>query len=241
MYNNKTILALIPARGGSKGLPGKNIKPLSGKPMIAWSIEQAKKSRYVDRTIVSTEDGVISEISGKYGAEIPFLRPARLATDKAKSIDVILHAIGWMREKKNIHDILMLLQPTSPLRLAEDIDKAIELLFTKDAEAIVSVCKAEHPPQWMNTLPKNRCMKNFIRPEFLNRARQQIPDSYRLNGAIYLGYTEYIEKQNGFLGDGTFAYVMPRERSIDIDDEADFALAQIYAQKREAIYGGQDI
>ncbi|NQU99280.1 MAG: hypothetical protein HQ538_00955 [Parcubacteria group bacterium] len=121
----------------------------------------------------------------------------------------------------------MLLQPTSPLRITEDIDKAIELLFLKEAKAIVSVCEADHHPLWSNTLTEDGCMKDFIRQEVLNKNIQELPIFYRLNGAIYLAYCDYIKEQESFFGENTFAYIMPRERSIDIDDEIDFELVEI--------------
>ena len=229
MYKGKNILGLIPARGGSKGLPRKNIKPLLGKPLIAWTIEQALASKYLDRVVVSTDDKEIAEISKKYGAEVPFMRPKELAKDNAKGIDVVLHAIDWLKENDNRkqYDLIILLQPTSPLRTTEDIDKAIELLFLKEAKAIVSVCEVDHHPLWANTLPEDGSMKDFIRREVMNKNRQELPIFYRLNGAIYLAYCDYIKKQKSFFGEKTFAYIMPRERSVDIDDEIDLKLAEI--------------
>ena len=229
MYKRKTILGLIPARGGSKGLPRKNIKSLLGKPLIAWTIEQALASKYLDRVVVSTNDKEIAEISKKYGAEIPFMRPKELAEDNAKGIDVVLHVIDWLKknDRRKQYDLIMLLQPTSPLRKSEDIDKAIELLFLKEAKAIISVCEVDHHPLWANTLPKDGCMKDFIRKEIKNKNRQELPLLYRLNGAIYLAYCDYIKQCKSFIGKETFAYKMLRERSIDIDDEIDFKLAQI--------------
>ena len=232
MYKEKTILALIPARGGSKGLPRKNIRPLLGKPLIAWTIEQAKASKYIDRVVVSTDDEEIADVAKKYGAEVPFMRPKELATDEAKGIDVVFHAMGWFRknEKNKQYDLIMLLQPTSPLRTADDIDKAIELLFLKKAKAIVSVCEVDHHPLWANTLPENRCMKDFIRKKIMNKNRQELPTFYRLNGAIYLAYWDYIKEQKGFFGKETFAYIMPKERSVDIDGEIDLRLAEILGE-----------
>ena len=229
MYKGKNILGLIPARGGSKGLPRKNIKPLLGKPLITWTIEQALASKYLDRVVVSTDDKEIAEISKKYGAEVPFMRPKELAKDNAKGIDVVLHAIDWLKENDNRkqYDLIILLQPTSPLRTTEDIDKAIELLFLKEAKAIVSVCEVDHHPLWANTLPEDGSMKDFIRREVMNKNRQELPIFYRLNGAIYLAYCDYIKKQKSFFGEKTFAYIMPRERSVDIDDEIDLKLAEI--------------
>jgi N-acylneuraminate cytidylyltransferase/CMP-N,N'-diacetyllegionaminic acid synthase len=229
LYKGKTILGLIPARGGSKGLPGKNIKPLLGKPLIAWTIEQALASKYLDRVVVSTDDKEIAEISKKYGAEVPFIRPKELASDKAQGIDVALHAIDWLKknDRRKQYDLLMLLQPTSPLSSTEDIDKTIELLFLKEAKAIVSVCEVDHHPLWANTLPEDGCMKDFIKREVRNKNRQELPVFYRLNGAIYLACCNYVKEQKSFFGEKTFAYIMPRERSIDIDNEIDFKLAEI--------------
>ena len=230
MYKGKTILGLIPARGGSKGLSRKNIKMLLDKPLIAWTIERSLASKYLDRVIVSTDDKEISDISRKYGAEIPFIRPKELAEDNAKGIEVVLHAIDWLKknDRRKQYDLLMLLQPTSPLRATEDIDKTIELLFLKEAKAIVSVCETDHHPLWANTLPEDGRMKDFIRKEIMNKNRQELPVFYRLNGAIYLTYCNYIKDRKSFFGKDTFAYIMPKSRSVDIDNEVDFKLAEIY-------------
>ena len=227
MYNNNKIIGIIPARGGSKGIRKKNIVDLAGKPLIAYTIEQAKGSKYIDKIIVTTDDEKIAEISRSLGAEVPFSRPKALATDEAKGIDVVLHAITWFDSNEESFDIVMMLQPTSPLRLSEDIDKAIEVLFLKNAMAIVSVCKSEHHPLWSNTLPEDSNMKNFINPEYMNKNRQELPVFYRLNGAIYLSFCNYIKDRKSFYGENTFAYIMPEERSIDIDNMLDFKLAEL--------------
>jgi N-acylneuraminate cytidylyltransferase/CMP-N,N'-diacetyllegionaminic acid synthase len=233
VYRDKKILALIPARGGSKGLPRKNIKPLLGKPLIAWTIEQAKESKYIDRIVVSTDDKKIAEIAKKYGAEVPFMRPMELATDEAKGIDVVLHAIQFFKKLYENDFILVYLQPTSPLRTSQDIDNALEQLFSNPkAKAIVSVCECEHHPLWSNTLPEDKCMKNFIRKEILNKNRQELPKYYRLNGAIYLGFSSYIENQGSFFGENTYAYIMPVERSIDIDNYFDFKIAKMILSEK---------
>jgi N-acylneuraminate cytidylyltransferase/CMP-N,N'-diacetyllegionaminic acid synthase len=232
MYRGKTILGLIPARGGSKGLPRKNLRLLCGKPLIAWSIEQALASKYLDRILVSTDDREIVEISKKYGAEVPFLRPKELASDKARSIDVILHAIDWVENNDKPYDLLMLLQPTSPLRTGEDINKAIELLFEKGAISIVSVCEVNHHPYWSNVLPADGCMKKFIKPKIMHKNRQELPIFYRLNGAIYLAYWNYLKQKKSFFGDKTFAYIMPKNRSIDIDEEIDLILSEVLINKK---------
>jgi CMP-N,N'-diacetyllegionaminic acid synthase len=227
LFNNKRILALIPARGGSKGLPRKNILPFLGKPLIAWTIEQALASTYLDRVIVSTDDDEIADISKSYGAEVPFIRPKELATDDAKAIDVFLHALNWLSMNNDHFDLVMILQPTSPLRISDDIDASIKLFFSKEAQAVVSVCEADYHPYWSNILPKDGCMKDFIRPEILHKNRQELPTFYRLNGAIYLAYCDYLKNKKSFHGEKTYAYLMPVGRSIDIDTDVDFKLAEI--------------
>ena len=233
MYKGKTILALIPARGGSKGLPRKNIRPLLGKPLIAWTIEQAKASKYIDRVVVSTDDEEIAEIARKYGAEVPFMRPKELATDEAKGIDVVLHAISFFEREYGNDFVLVYLQPTSPLRTTEDIDNALDELFNNPkAEAVVSVCECEHHPLWCGVLSEDRCMKNFLQPEVLNKNRQELPKYYRLNGAIYVGKVFYIKKNKNFFGENTYAYIMPSIRSVDIDTIVDFKLAEILLKEK---------
>lgn len=233
MYKGKTILALIPARGGSKGLPRKNIRPFLGKPLIAWTIKDAKNSKYIDRVIVSTEDREIAAISRKFLAETPFMRPKRLATSCARSIDVILDAISWLEKRGESYDLVMLLQPTSPLREARDIDRAIEFLFKKKAKSIVSACLAEHSPYWSNILPKDRCMKDFIPKSVMNKARQELPVFYRLNGSIFLTFSDYLKAHKNFYGKKTYAYIMPQDRSVDIDTKMDFTFAEYLYKGRK--------
>lgn len=228
MINNKKVIALIPARSGSKGLLDKNIKLLNGKPLIAYSIIEASKSKYIDKIIVSTDSEKIAEISRKYRAEIPFIRPTNLANDSAKGIDVVLHAVKYLQSNKQYFDILVLLQPTSPLRTNVDIDCSIEYLTENPfRKAVISVCKVDHNPLWSNTLPDDLNMKNFIRENVKNKNRQDLPQYYRLNGAIFCAYLDYIIEKKSFISENTFAYIMPRNRSIDIDDEIDFKLAEI--------------
>lgn len=235
----KKILGIITARGGSKRVRRKNIREIFGKPLLAWTIQQAKGSKYIDRLIVSTDDEETANIARKYSGEAPFLRPKEFATDEAKSIDVIIHAVNWSKECGDNYEIVILLQPTSPMRLTEDIDKAVELLCAKKAKAVVSVCAAEHPPCWTNTLPADGSMKAFIKPEMIMSNRQEPEKYYRLNGAVYVAYIDYLTAQNGFFGDETFAYIMPGERSVDIDNEIDFKFAE-YLMKME-VNNGKDI
>lgn len=227
MFNGQYVLALVPARGGSKGLPGKNIAALGGKPLIAWTVEAALASRYIDEVVVSTDCEDIASVAQNYGAQVPFLRPAELATDQASSFDALLHALNWYAERGRTVDLVVWLQPTSPLRTRNDIDSAIELYEAREARAVVSVCATDHHPWWANTLPPDANMSGFLRPEALNTNRQDLPPHYRLNGAIYLASPQYLARQGSFYGDRTFAYVMPRERSVDIDDAIDLKLANV--------------
>ena len=232
MIKGKSVLAIIPARGGSKGLPGKNIKVLCGKPLIVWSIEQAMCCDNIDRIVVSTDDENIAKAAKKYGAEVPFMRPPELASDTATTVDVIFHTIDWFKKHEDYRpEYILLLQPTSPLRALEDIRGAIQTVKDKDAQAVVSVCETDHHPWWTNTLPENSNMKDFLRPEILNKRRQDLPVFYRLNGAIYLTDTDYLREQNSFLGPDTFAYNMPQERSIDIDSDLDFKVAGLLMEE----------
>lgn len=219
-------LALIPARAGSKGLPGKNIRMLAGKPLLAWSIEAAQAAG-LTHIEVSTDCKEIAAIAREHGASVPDLRPAELATDKASSIDVVLHALQQARDRGEDYDYLLLLQPTSPLREAKDIRAAFKLLRAHQAASVVSVCPCDHHPWYSNSLPADGSMADFLRPELRNSQRQQLLPYYRLNGAIYLARVEYLHEEKQFLGKQTFALPMPPERSVDIDTQLDFDFADL--------------
>jgi len=232
MINGKNVLVIIPARGGSSSLPGKNIKELCGKPLIAWSIEVAMACSSIDRVIVSTDDKNISEVAKNCGAEVPFIRPHELASDRASTIEVIFHTIDWLKKHQNYQaGYILLLQPTSPLRTSKDIKYAIQTLKDNKARSVVSVCEADHT-LWSNILPEDNNMKDFIRPQILNKRRQDLPRFYRLNGAIYLAETDYLRECNGFLGQDTYAYEMPKDRSIDIDTDIDFKLSCLLMEEQ---------
>jgi N-acylneuraminate cytidylyltransferase/CMP-N,N'-diacetyllegionaminic acid synthase len=232
MYRGKRILALIPARGGSKGLKRKNIRLLSGRPLVAWAIEQAKGSGYIDRIVVTTDDSRIAAVSRRYGADVPFMRPRKLATDSSRGMDVILHALDRVEGSGDKYDVFIYLQPTSPLRSSKDCDKAIELFFSKKAKAVISVCKCEHLPLQANTLPWDGNMKDFLDPSVVNKNRQEFPEFYRMNGAIFMADCGYIRKGHNFFGNKTFAYVMPKERSVDINDDMDLEFAKFMLKRR---------
>lgn len=229
MHNNKSFLGIIPARGGSKRLPRKNILDLAGKPLIVWTIEASLKSRYIDKTIVTSDDDEILAISEKYGASV-IKRPQELASDTATTFDAIKHTIDNMEK----YDYIVLLQPTSPLRNEKHIDEAIELLEEKNADAVISVCEMEHSPLWSNTLPEDNNMSNFLRDDIKNKRSQDLPTYYRLNGAIYIcNINRMIKEKTMFLKDNIYAYKMDRKSSVDIDEEIDFDIAKTIIETKK--------
>lgn len=228
MHRDKTFLAIIPARGGSKRLPRKNILKLCEKPLIAWSIEAALKSKYIDKVIVSSDDEEILEISKKYGADI-LKRPLELASDTATTFDAIKQVIDTIEK----YDYIVLLQPTSPLRNEIHINEAIEILYAKNADAIVSVSEMDHSPLWSNTLDDSLSMNNFLKDEVLNKRSQDLEIYYRLNGAIYIcKIDKLVEQKSFFLKENIFAYKMDRGSSIDIDEEIDFTIAEFIKKSK---------
>lgn len=225
MYKDKRFLAIIPARSGSKGLINKNIKELNGKPMIAYTIEAAIKSRVFDDIIVSTDSQEYADIAIQYGAKVPFLRPNHLSTDESTTNEVIVHCLNELSENRNEYDYFMILQPTSPLRTSIDIVDAVDLLFEKKANSIVSVCESEHSPMYMNTINESLSLREFISKDVKMR-RQELPKYYRLNGAIYLSDVINYLSEGDLYGENSYAYVMNKKNSIDVDDELDFNIAE---------------
>ena len=240
MYKGKKILALIPARGNSKGLPGKNIRLLLGKPLITWSIRQALASRYLDRVVVSTDNPMIARIARDSGAQVPFLRPRRLATDTATSIDVIIHAVEFLGRKRELFDYLLLLEPTSPLREVADIDRCIELLDGRpDAESVVSVSRLEsgHPEFNLVIAPRTGFIKRFLRARsaasrFQSLRRQDIPDVYFFDGTIYLSRVGSLLLRRTFYHERTLPFVVPRWKSLEIDELPDLIAAESLLKAR---------
>lgn len=227
MINNKKVLAIIPARGGSKGIPKKNIKELNEKPLIAYTIEEALKSKYIDRLVVSTDDDQIANISKKYGGEIPFLRPKELAKDNTPGIDPIIHCVNWLKENEGYNsDYVMCLQCTSPFRTVDHIDEAIERLIIEEEDSIVSVCESEVNPYWMKKIINGR-LSNFVENNNFYSRRQELPQVYRLNGAIYLAKTKLLLTIKNWYTEDTLPYIMDRISSIDIDNKFDFNFAEI--------------
>jgi len=217
------VLSIIPARGGSKRFPRKNILLLNGKPLIAWTIEAGLKSKYINKLIVSSDDDEILSISQSHGAEI-IKRPEEYASDKATSFSAVKHAIDTLDEK---YDYIAMLQATSPLRDFSHINGAFEVLKEKRADAVISVTEVEHTPLWANTLPVDGNLNHFINPQIINMRSQDLPIYYRLNGAIYICNTKkLIQEGSFFIGDNIYAYCMDRKNSIDIDEEIDFIIAE---------------
>ena len=218
MIGTSKVLALIPARGGSKGVPGKNILPIGGKPLIQWTIDAAKASRYIDRLILSSDDASIMEVAIAGGCEVPFRRDASLAGDSVSSVDVLVDALDRVQG----YDIVVLLQPTSPLRSTADIDGVLERLSSKNVLACVSVSPAKEHPYWTFYTNKQGFLVNFIHPlANLPTRRQDLPSAWCLNGAVYAARIESFLKFRSFLTAQTVCYPMPIERSLDIDTPAD--------------------
>lgn len=215
MINGQKVLGVITARGGSRGVPGKNIRVVGGKPLIAWTIEAAQASKYLDRLILSSDDDAIIEVAKTYGCEVPFKREARLATDDIPSIDVVLDAL----DRCSGYNWVILLQPTSPLRTADDIDGALQKCIELGAPACVSVCEAEQSPFWMY-FQRESCLYPIIEMPLIEQ-RQDLPKAYALNGAVYVAESAWLVQQKTFMASGTVAYEMSSERSLDIDTEID--------------------
>lgn len=221
------ILAIIPARGGSKGLPGKNIRPLAGTPLIGYSIKAALKAQSISRVIVSTDDETIAEIAREHGAEVPFIRPADLSGDKVSGVNACLHALEHANNVLDYHpELVIFLQPTSPMRSAEDIDAAIKLLQDSHADSVVGLKKVNEYPQWMKTMDSHQRISPLFEQMEITSARQDLENSYILNGAIYLSTSSSLKKHQSFYGGDTRGYLMPEDRSIDIDTLNDFIMAE---------------
>ncbi len=223
-----SVLAVIPARGGSKSIPNKNIVEVSGKPLIAWTIEASLKSKSIDRLIVSTDSKQIAEVATDYGAEVPFERPDELAADDTPGIEPIIHAAHWLEENAEYRsEYVMCLSPTTPLRTAADIDTSIEMIRDKDIDAVVSVVLAKHHPNWMKLIDPHGFMSSYIIKEELIDRRQDLPSVYALNGSIYLAKRELLLGEKTWYTAKTYAYVMPEERSIDVDNPWDLKLVNL--------------
>ena len=223
LYQMKNI-AIIPARSGSKGLKDKNIRDLCGKPLLSYSIDAARDSNVFDEIMVSTDSERYAAIAKEYGASVPFLRSSATSSDTASSWDTVLEVLDNYAALGRTFDNVCLLQPTSPLRTAEDIKKAYALFRTAQT-AVVSVCEVDHSPLWCNTLPEDLSLDGFIKP--INyKQRQGIEKYYRINGAVYFVKVSALYESQYLYRQGSYAYIMDKRTSIDIDDEFDFRMAE---------------
>ncbi len=233
MKKRLNILGIIPARGGSKGIPKKNIKILGDKPLIYYTIKSAKRSVYITDLIVSTDDLEIAKIAESCGANVPFIRPKELALNETPMLPVLRHAVDFMEKNKNIiFDYIVILQPTSPFRLPEDIDKTIEVIIEKGADSAVSLVEVESQfhPMKMKKFEEQRVLSYTIdEPEGINR--QDLPKVYRRSSAVYVQKRDLIVKKNQLYGDYIVGHIVPAERYIDIDNEFDWLKAEYMLKK----------
>jgi CMP-N-acetylneuraminic acid synthetase len=221
-----TVVGLITARGGSKSVPRKNVAPIGGKPLIAWTIEAALKSRALSRVIVSTDDDEIATVARRWGAEVPFMRPVELAQDDSSHVSVLLHALCWLEAKEGYRpEYLMILQPTSPFRTAADIDAAIQLAHERDADAVVAVTETAAHPYLTRKLAQSGVLVEFITHDIPYTQRQALPAAYAINGAIFLNRCDSLQTERTIYPEGMLGYVMPQERSVEIDTPWDMHVA----------------
>ena len=221
-----TLVAIIPARGGSKGIPNKNLREFKGKPLIQWTIEQAHKSEYIDRVVVSTDNNEIANISRKLGAEVPFIRPNYLAKDTSSMIETVIYTLDNLKE---IND-LILLQPTSPLRRVDDINNIVRLRSDNDRSSAVSVKEISDYPEWMIRIKNNHLLK-YCSDTQSSKRRQDLEKIYILNGSLYLTTRRHLYTNQSFISYETIPYIMNKEFSIDIDDESDWNYAEFIYDK----------
>ena len=212
------VLAVIPARGGSKAIPDKNLADLAGRPLIDWTIQAAKSSRLIDRVIVSTDSEAIADAAKRSGASVPFKRPAELSDDSSSGTLAVIHAVRWLGDTEGYDpDVVICLQPTSPFRTSRDIDQALSLLREKNADAVVSVTAAESHPYWMKKVLADGRLSRWLDVDGSSIVRQELPAVWTLNGAIYAAKRTVLLERGTWYTDSCYAYVMPAERSLDID------------------------
>ena len=231
MINHKKILAIIPARAGSKRLKNKNIKDLAGKPLIGWTIEAAKASSFIDEIYVSTDSPAIAKITEDFGISCPELRPAHLAEDSTTTNDVITYVVDLLENKGKSFDYIVLLQPTSPLRDEQEIDNAIVKMIENNKQTLVSLSVCEHSPLLTNILPSDENLAGFLRPE-LNIRSQDMPVYYRINGAIYIFSRIYVNRLSDIYCENGIAYISKRGSDVDIDTLEDFEYAEFLLMKK---------
>ncbi|MDP2849425.1 MAG: acylneuraminate cytidylyltransferase family protein [Humidesulfovibrio sp.] len=229
MYKGKRILATISARGGSKGVPGKNIRDLGGLPLIAWTIREARRSAMIDRLVVSSDDEGILAVARSHGAETPFVRPAELARDDTPGVDPVLHAVEAL--KPEAYDYVVLLQPTSPLRTVEDIDGCIAACLDGGHPCVLTVTQPEKSPYFMFTMAEDGRMSPVIAQESYHTRRQDLPRVFAPNGAVYVADCQWLARTRSYLTPETRGFEMPRDRSQDVDDLLDFDICELLLRR----------
>lgn len=234
MIAGRRVLALVPARGGSKGLPRKNLRCLNGYPLVQWSIDIALACKEIDSVIVSTDDEQIAVVANAAGAEVPFMRPSNLAEDTSSTIDVIIHALDFLESNKREFEIVLLLEPTSPLREVSDVQNALQDMIDKSATAIVSVCRAEatHPTFMFRTTDQRR-LQPFISASPTGIRRQDVEALYYIEGTLYASTVVGLRERRSFYHDDTLAYEVAKWKALEIDDFEDFELAEAIARYKE--------
>lgn len=236
MYKGKKILSIIIARGGSKRLPNKNTRNMDGKPLIAHVVRATVGSKYSDKVIISTDSPKIARIAKKYGAEVPFLRPAELATDTSTALSVLQHAVRFCSAHGFVPDVIVFTKPTSPLVLSEDIDGTIEKMFKTKTTSCFSASEIGERPEWMYVIKKGQSRLFLNNQKTLQMRSQDFPKIYRINGAVYAMTRNVLMKKNQFIDKKPSMFIMPRERSVDIDELVDFKIAEalLRSQKHES-------
>ena len=237
MIGDLTVLGLITARGGSQGVPRKNLRNIAGRSLLERAIASGHAAQTLDRVILSSDDPEIIQAAILLGCDVPFVRPAELATGEARSIDVVRHALWVLPERC---DLIVLLQPTSPFRTGADIDGAVRLCVESGAPACVSVCLPDKPPHWTFELAEGARMRPLMPDHYLIPRRQELPPAYAINGAVFVARSDWIVNQPDFVMPETVGYVMPKERSLDIDDEMGLAVAEALARHIERDAGATD-
>jgi len=226
MYKNNKILVVIPARGGSKGITRKNIVNIYGKPLIQYTIDAAKDAKYIDKIVVSTDDEEIASISEQCGVEVPFLRPKHLATDKAKTIEVLIHSVEKLKEIGEFFDYIVLLQPTQPIRTGGIIDEAIEMIIDRDEESLVSISEVSEHPILIRTLDDTGKLHNILKINSTLR-RQEFSKYYKVNGSIYINKINNNFTVNTSLNDNSLGFIMEKKYDIDIDEKIDLEFFKV--------------
>ena len=233
MINEKKCLGIIPARSGSKRLHRKNIRLLAGKPLIQWTIEAGLESNAIDDLIISTDDTQIAEIAKSCGGNVPFIRPKNLSTDSSSSYEVLTHAYETLKKQGKDYSYIVMLQPTSPLRMSYHIDMAADFLEKKRADGVISVNQLNHPFEWTNTLPQSSEMLNFFEEIDVSQPSQKFLTRYTLNGAIYITDITRMKKEKSHIyGQSMYAFIMNDKDSIYIDTKYDFEIAEYLITKK---------